>query len=81
MSVPTPVAKLNFEDAMKELDAIVSRLEKGEAALEESITLYERGAALKERCETLLKTAEARIERIRQGADGKPAGVAPLDGG
>ncbi|MBL8587734.1 MAG: exodeoxyribonuclease VII small subunit [Methylobacteriaceae bacterium] len=81
MSVPTPVAKLNFEDAMKELDAIVSRLEKGEAALEESITLYERGAALKERCETLLKTAEARIERIRQGADGKPAGVVPLDGG
>ena len=40
---------------------------------------YERGEALKKRCEELLKQAETRIEKIRLGADGKPAGVAPLD--
>ena len=80
MSTPKPVADLSFEAAMKELDAIVGKLEQGSVELEESITLYERGAALKARCESLLKNAEARIERFRLGADGKPAGVTPLDG-
>lgn len=80
MTAAKPVADLTFEAAMKELDSIVDRLEKSAVDLEESIALYERGAALKGRCEALLKSAEARIERIRLGADGKPAGVAPLDG-
>ena len=75
-----PVEGMNFETAMAELEMIVGLLEKGEVKLEESITLYERGAKLKARCESLLKDAEARIERIRLNADGKPAGVAPLDG-
>jgi exodeoxyribonuclease VII small subunit len=75
-----PVEGMNFETAMAELEKIVGLLEKGEVKLEESITLYERGAKLKARCESLLKDAEARIERIRLNADGKPAGVAPLDG-
>ena len=75
-----PVEGMNFETAMAELEKIVGLLEKGEVKLEESITLYERGAKLKARCEGLLKDAEARIERIRLNADGKPAGVAPLDG-
>ena len=75
-----PVEGMNFETAMAELEKIVGLLEKGEVKLEESITLYERGAKLKARCESLLKDAEARIERIRLSADGKPAGVAPLDG-
>lgn len=79
MTAAKSVADLSFEAAMKELDGIVERLEKGAVELEESITLYERGAALKARCESLLKSAEARIEKIRLGADGKPAGVAPLD--
>ena len=79
MSAAKPVADLTFEAAMKELDAIVAKLEQGAVDLDESIALYERGSALKERCDALLKSAEARIERIRLGADGKPAGVAPLD--
>ncbi|MBK9083527.1 MAG: exodeoxyribonuclease VII small subunit [Rhizobiales bacterium] len=79
MAAPTPVSELSFEAAMKELDAIVARLEKGAVELDESIALYERGSKLKARCDALLKDAEARIERIRLGADGNPTGTAPLD--
>jgi exodeoxyribonuclease VII small subunit len=47
--------------------------------LEDSITIYERGEALKKHCESLLKRAEARIERITLGPDGAPTGTVPLD--
>ena len=73
------VKAMTFEKALGELEAIVSRLEKGEAPLQESITIYERGQSLKEHCETLLKAAEARIEKITLGRDGKPSGTEPLD--
>ncbi len=72
-------AKLSFEDSLKELESIVTRLEGGQVALEESISLYERGEKLKQRCETLLKDAEMRIEKITLSADGAPKGTAPLD--
>ncbi|UZF92634.1 exodeoxyribonuclease VII small subunit [Bosea sp. NBC_00550] len=73
------VAALPFEAAMKELEGIVARLERGDVPLEESIAIYTRGEALKVRCDALLKQAEARIERITLGADGKPTGTTPLD--
>ncbi len=73
------IATLPFEQAMAELEGIVERLEKGSVALEESIAIYERGEALKKHCETLLKSAEQRIEKITLGADGKPKGTEPLD--
>jgi exodeoxyribonuclease VII small subunit len=73
------ISKMPFEAALAELEGIVDRLEKGNVALEESISLYERGEALKARCEALLKDAEMRIEKIALGADGKPKGVVPLD--
>ncbi len=73
------VAGLSFEKALAELEQIVDRLEKGTVALEESIALYERGEALKAHCESLLKTAEQRIEKITLGPDGKPTGTEPLD--
>ncbi len=57
----------------------MDRLEKGAVALDESITLYERGEALKKRCDELLKNAEMRIEKITLSADGAPKGVVPLD--
>lgn len=79
MSELPDIATLPFEAAMKELEAIVSRLEKGDVALEESIAFYERGEALKARCDALLKSAEARIEKITLARDGKPSGVEPLD--
>ena len=73
------ISELPFEQAMKQLEEIVARLEKGDISLEDSIAAYERGELLKKRCEDLLKQAEARIEKIRLGADGKPAGTTPLD--
>jgi exodeoxyribonuclease VII small subunit len=74
------VSELSFELALKELESIVQRLEQGKVDLEESIAIYERGEALKNHCERLLKEAEGRVERIRLTASGKPAGVEPLDG-
>ena len=73
------ISKMSFEVAMAELEGIVDRLEKGNVTLEESIQLYERGEALKARCDALLKDAEMRIDKIMVGADGKAKGVEPLD--
>jgi exodeoxyribonuclease VII small subunit len=75
------VATMSFEDALRELETIVDQLEKGSVSLENSIELYARGEALKARCDALLKTAEARIEKITLGADGRPKGSEPLDVG
>lgn len=72
-------AALTFEDALKELESIVTKLEGGQVSLEDSITLYERGEKLKQRCEALLKDAEMRIEKITLSADGNPKGTEPLD--
>ncbi|CAA0113256.1 Exodeoxyribonuclease 7 small subunit [Starkeya nomas] len=74
------VNALSFEKALAELEAIVAKLEGGNVPLEESISLYARGEALKARCDALLKDAEARVEKITLGADGRPAGTQPLDG-
>jgi exodeoxyribonuclease VII small subunit len=74
----TAVDQLSFEIALKELEEIVSRLEQGEVDLEESITLYERGQALKRHCETKLKAAESRLEKIVHGAGGA-TGSEPVD--
>ncbi len=79
MTDAAAIAAMPFEQAMKELESIVSKLEKGDISLEDSIAAYEQGELLKKRCEELLKQAEARIEKIRLGADGKPAGTTPLD--
>ena len=68
---------LTFEDALAQLEEIVAKLESGEVPLEESINLYERGAALRERCTEKLKDAKMRIERVVDGG----AGTAPLDFG
>jgi exodeoxyribonuclease VII small subunit len=77
---PRPdIANLPFEAALAELEAIVDQLEKGAVALDESIRLYERGEALKRRCEELLQNAEMRIEKITLSADGALKGVVPLD--
>lgn len=70
---------LSFEDAMKELEGVVNRLEHGEATLEESIALYERGARLRAHCEARLKDAEERVERITL-AGGQPTGTVPVEG-
>ena len=73
------VGDLSFEKALEELEKIVARLERGEVPLAESIAIYERGEALKNRCAQLLKEAEARVEKIRLSPAGKPSGIEPLD--
>ncbi|MCA1366685.1 exodeoxyribonuclease VII small subunit [Ensifer aridi] len=73
------VTALSFEQAVEELERIVSALERGDVALDKSIEIYERGEALKKHCETLLKAAEDRIEKIRLDRAGRPQGVEPLD--
>ena len=75
------LSTMPFEAALKELETIVAKLERGEVGLEESISIYERGEALKSHCEILLKKAELRIEKVIVGADGKAKGVEPLDVG
>jgi len=73
------VGQLTFERAIEELEAIVKRLEEGKVPLEESVAIYERGEALKRRCEDLLRQAEARVDKITLDAAGKPSGTEPLD--
>ena len=70
---------LGFEAAMAELEAVVRKLEGGQVALEESIALYERGAALRAHCDARLRAAEERIEMIR-AAEGRATGTTPAEG-
>ena len=74
------VSELSFEEAIRELEQLVGQLERGDVALEESIALYERGAALKARCEAKLKEAEEKVAKITLDESGQPVGTAPLDG-
>jgi exodeoxyribonuclease VII small subunit len=78
---PDTIADLSFEDALKRLETIVHRLESGEASLDESIRLYAEGDRLRGQCEARLAAAQARIEKITLGSDGKPAGLQPFDAG
>lgn len=76
----TPVDQMTFEQAMKELEAVVGQLERGDVALDQSIALYERGAALKKRCEDELKRAEEKVAAITLDANGQPTGTTPAEG-
>jgi exodeoxyribonuclease VII small subunit len=73
------IAGLSFEQALKELEQIVSKLERGDVELEPSISLYERGEALRAHCEQLLRRIEAKVEKITLDAQGQPNGSTPLD--
>ena len=73
------IKDMSFEKALKELESIVGRLERGDVELEESINIYERGEALREHCDRLLKQAEAKVEKLTFNPAGEPAGTAPLE--
>ena len=73
------IAGLSFEQALAELEQIVAKLESGQAPLEQSIELYERGALLKSHCETRLDAARLRVEKIVMGPQGAAAGVEPAE--
>jgi len=73
------IRAMSFETALKELEQIVTRLERGDVELEQSIDIYERGEALRAHCDQLLKRAEAKVERITLSAQGVPSGAVPFD--
>ena len=73
------IGTMSFEQALAELEKIVSALEQGDVPLDKSIAYYERGEALKNHCDKLLKAAEDKIEKIRVARDGSAAGTEPLD--
>jgi exodeoxyribonuclease VII small subunit len=73
------IKTMSFEQALKELESIVDRLERGDVELEASIQIYERGEALRAHCDGLLRQAEARVEKISLNQSGQPTGTEPLD--
>ena len=77
-AIPADIAALTFEAALAEHEKIVGQLDSGQAPLEQSIELYERGAALKAHCETRLEAARLRVEKIVVGPQG-PTGVEPAE--
>lgn len=79
MAEAAPIDSMTFETALAELEQIVDRLERGDVPLAESINIYERGEALKQHCEKLLKEAEMRVEKIRLGGNGRPVGTEPFE--
>lgn len=79
MSEKADIKEMSFEQALDELEKIVGGLEGGNVPLDQSIAQYERGEALRAHCQKLLSAAEAKVEKIRQGADGKAVGTEPLD--
>lgn len=76
-----PIEELTFEAALKELEGIVSRLESGDAPLDQAIALYERGDLLRRRCDDRLNAAQARIEAIRADGEGRAIGTQPFVAG
>lgn len=73
-----PVEEMSFEDALKALEEVVGQLESGDVELERSIELYERGAALKRRCEEKLREAEEKVAAITLDEAGEPKGAEPV---
>ena len=78
VALPKDIAALSFEDALKELEAIVKQLERGLVKLDEAITAYQRGALLKQHCEQKLAEAKMKVEKIVFSADGT-VGSQPTD--
>jgi exodeoxyribonuclease VII small subunit len=69
-NIPVDIKKMNFEDAMTELQEIVIDLEQGTNKLDDAIGAYERGTLLKRHCELKLREAKERVEKISVGPDG-----------
>ena len=69
---PADLAEISFEDALRELEGIVTSLERGDVSLDDAITAFERGTALKAHCQARLEEARMKVEQIRLPTDGSP---------
>ncbi len=78
MTQPTDPNQLSFEEALRALESIVRRLESGDVPLDESISLYSEGEALRKRCMERLQAAEARIQKLTLDASGAVTGAQPF---
>ncbi|MEM6488295.1 MAG: exodeoxyribonuclease VII small subunit [Pseudomonadota bacterium] len=72
------IAALSFEEALKALTDVVDRLEAGEVPLNESISLYEHGEALRRHCEAQLDAAELKVQKIVADREGSATGAEPF---
>ena len=70
---------MSFEEALRELEQTVRKLESGDVPLDESIALYERGEQLRSACQKRLDAAQAKIDKIVAGGDGQPSGTVAFD--
>jgi exodeoxyribonuclease VII small subunit len=73
----TDNTELTFEDALRQLEKIVAELESGQAPLEKSLELYQRGAELKALCESRLEAARLQVEKISLSKTGAVESLAP----
>ena len=80
MTDDNDLAQMSFEDALRALEEVVAKLERGDVPLGQSIALYERGAALRARCEAKLKEAEEKVSKITLDGTGAPTGSTPVEG-
>lgn len=80
MTDDNDLAHMSFEDALRALEEVVAKLERGDVPLDQSIELYERGAALRARCEAKLKEAEEKVSKITLDGTGAPTGSTPVEG-
>lgn len=67
----TPVEEMTFEQCMAELNALVAKLESGELDLDESLKVYERAVAVRDRCRKILDDADRKVQAIMQTANGE----------
>ncbi|WP_208454644.1 exodeoxyribonuclease VII small subunit [Jannaschia marina] len=74
------IESLSFEEALAQLEEVVTQLDSGDVPLERSIELYARGAKLKEHCDAKLKAAEEKVAQITLDAKGEPTGAKPVEG-
>lgn len=79
INIPEDIAKLSFEEALDQLRALVSAVERGDAKLDEAIEAYAKGSALRQHCQNRLAEAKAKIEQLTFGPDGNVTGADPFD--
>ena len=73
------IKNISFEEALKELESIVQKLESGQVKLEEAVDAYEKGVQMQKICEEKLKEAQMKVEKLILDKEGKPVGKEPLD--